>query len=353
MSLRDNADKSGNWVEEYVMRWKFLGASHSLNLSVDCINLAVFVPSNEILKSRYSENPKVSQEIRSKTILNKTKRRDPWFLDDYTINPYSGCSFNCLYCYIRGSKYGENMNEKLAIKINAPELLEKQLQIRAKKNQYGIIVMSSATDPYLQIEKETGLTRKLLEVILKYRFPLHVITKSDLVIRDFDLLKEIKKQAILPPELEGKLSQKVFITFSFSTTDNAIARIFEPGATPPDKRLQTLMTALEHGFLSGVSLMPLIPYITDTSEQLDKMFSTFKEVGAKYIFPASITLFGNGATDSKMLMLRAIQKHYPHLIEKYERFFTASDQMPDYYSIAFNKKMKELMGKYGLQNGFL
>lgn len=287
------------------------------------------------------------QEITSKTILNKTKRRDPWFLDDYTINPYSGCSFNCLYCYIRGSKYGENMSEKLAIKTNAPELLEKQLQLRAKKKQYGIIVMSSATDPYLQIEKEAGLTRKLLEIILKYRFPVHVITKSDLVVRDFDLLKEINEKAILPADLDGRLSQKVFITFSFSTTDNSIAKIFEPGATLPDKRLLTLKTALEHGFLSGVSLMPLIPYITDTTEQLEKMFGTFKEAGVKYIFPASITLFGNGTADSKTLVLRAVEKHYPHLIEKYKRFFSGSDQMPAYYTIAFNNKMKELMGGLG------
>ena len=293
------------------------------------------------------------QEILSKTILNKTRRRDPWFLDDYTINPYSGCSFNCLYCYIRGSKYGEHMEEKLSIKINAPELLEKQLKLRAKKNQYGIIVMSSATDPYLQVEKETGLTRKLLEVILKFRFPLHVITKSDLVVRDFDLLKEINAAAILPADLEGKLSQKVFITFSFSTTDNAIGKIFEPGATPPDKRLQTLRTTLEHGFLSGVSLMPLLPYITDTGEHLEKMFSAFKETRVKYIFPASITLFGNGTADSKTLVLRAVGKHYPHLLEKYERFFSASDQMPAYYSAAFKKKMKELSEKYGLRNSII
>ena len=290
------------------------------------------------------------QEIISKTILNKTKRRDPWFLDDYTINPYSGCSFNCLYCYIRGSKYGEHMEEKLGIKINAPELLEKQLQLRAKKNQYGIIVLSSATDPYLQAEKETMLTRKLLEIILKYRFPLHVITKSDLVIRDFDLLKQINEQAILPPDLENKLSQKVFITFSFSTIDNAIAKIFEPGATPPDKRLQTLKTTLEHGFLSGVSLMPLLPYITDTTEHLEKMFSTFKEAGVKYIFPASITLFGNGTADSKTLVLRAVEKHYLHLLEKYKQFFAASNQMPFHYTNAFNKKMKEMGGKFGLRN---
>src|SRR5256885_10043217 len=100
-------------------------------------------------------------EIQVKSILNKTKRRDSWFLDDYTINPYSGCAFNCLYCYIRGSKYGIHMEEKLAVKSNALEVLEKQLSNRAKKGQHGIIVLSSATDPYLQVEKEIQLTRKI------------------------------------------------------------------------------------------------------------------------------------------------------------------------------------------------
>src|SRR5258707_14792974 len=111
-------------------------------------------------------------EIQVKSILNKTKRRDPWFLDDYTLNPYSGCSFNCLYCYIRGSKYGVHMEDRLSVKTNAVELLEKELSRRAKKGEYGIIVVSSATDPYLQFEKELRLTRKLLEVILKFRFPV-------------------------------------------------------------------------------------------------------------------------------------------------------------------------------------
>lgn len=293
------------------------------------------------------------QEIISKTILNKTKRRDPWFLDDYTLNPYSGCSFNCLYCYIRGSKYGEHMEEKLSIKINAADLLEKQLRLRAKKNEYGIIVLSSATDPYLQAEKETRLTRSLLEIILKYRFPLHVITKSDLVVRDFDLLKSIEANAILPAELEGKVSQKVFITFSFSTLDHSVAKIFEPGATPPDLRLMTLKAAAEHGFLTGVSMMPLLPYISDTSVHFEKMFSAFKDAGAKYVFPASLTLFGNGTADSKTLVLRAIEKHYPHLLEKYRKFFSGSDRMPSYYTSALTKKMKEMSTTYGLRDSIL
>lgn len=290
------------------------------------------------------------QRIESKTILNKTKKRDSWFLDDYTINPYSGCSFNCLYCYIRGSKYGEHMEEKLAVKTNAAELLDKQLALRAKKNQYGIIVLSSATDPYLQFEKEELLTRRLLEVILKHKFPVHIITKSDLVERDFDLLKDIEKNAILPKDLEGKLSQKSFITFSFNTLDNDIAKIFEPGATPPSKRLVTLQKTIDGGFLTGVSLMPLIPYITDTAEHLKKMFSTFKKLGVHYIFPASITLFGNESSDSKTLMLRAIEKHYPELLEKYHQFFDKSNEMPRFYQQAFNKKMQELLKEYGLRN---
>ena len=287
--------------------------------------------------------------IQSKTILNKTKKRDPWFLDDYTINPYSGCSFNCLYCYIRGSKYGEHMEDKLSIKTNAVELLEKQLALRAKKGQYGIIVLSSSTDPYLQFEKEYKLTRKLLEVILHYRFPVHIITKSDLVTRDFDLLKKIEKSAILPPDLEGKISQRSFITFSFNTLDDAVAKIFEPGATLPSIRLQTLQKTLNYGFLSGVSMMPFIPFISDTTESLEKMFSTFKEVGAQYVFPATITLFGEGKSDSKILMLRAIEKHYPHLLEKYHQFFDHANQLPTFYQKAFYQKMDELMQKYNLK----
>ncbi|MGB3074219.1 MAG: radical SAM protein [Chitinophagales bacterium] len=283
-------------------------------------------------------------------MLIKTKRRDNWFLDDYTINPYSGCSFNCLYCYIRGSKYGIHMEEKLSIKSNALEVLEKQLQNRSKKNQHGIIVLSSATDPYLQFEKETKLTRGILELILQYRFPLHVITKSDLVLRDLDLLKAIGENALLPADLEEKLSHKVFITFSFSTIDDHVAGIFEPGATPPSLRLHTLQAILNAGLASGVNLMPLLPYISDTTEHLELMFSTFSNLGIKYIFPATITLFGNTPSDSKTLVFRAIEKHYPHLMEKYERLFADGTQLPAYYREAFSKKTNTLCAAFGIKN---
>lgn len=290
------------------------------------------------------------REISAKTILNKKKKPDEWFLDDYTLNPYSGCSFNCLYCYIRGSKYGIHMEEKLAVKINAVELLEKQLQNLAKKNKYGVIVLASATDPYLQIEKDTGLTRKLLEVILKYHFPLHVVTKSDLVIRDFDLLSEIDKNAILPPNLEGKTNHGVFITFSFSTLDHSVAKIIEPGATSPSERLKTLEQTSSAGFHCGVSMMPLLPFISDTEEQMDTMLAAFKKAGSKYVFPASLTLFGNGPADSKTLMFRAIEKHYPDLLGRYKNLFADDFRIATNYQRELFEKTNRLLKKHGIKN---
>ncbi len=285
------------------------------------------------------------KEIEVKSVLNKTKRRDSWFLDDYTFNPYSSCGFNCLYCYIRGSKYGSNLEESLSVKVNAIELLDKQLSRRAKKDQYGFIVVSSATDPYQKIEKEYKITRSALEVILKYKFPVHIITKSDMVVRDYDLLKSIDQQARLPKGLET-LGRGSIITFSFSSLDNTIGKIFEPGATLPSARLVALQKTLQEGFLSGVSLMPLLPYISDTKENLDLMFNKFRDLGTHYVMPATITLFGHDKADSKVLMLNVIAKHFPELLAKYQRFFHNNHEMPQYYRNAFYKKMKELSNQY-------
>lgn len=293
------------------------------------------------------------REVEVKTILNKTKKRDSWFLDDYTVNMYSSCSFNCLYCYIRGSKYGANLETSLSVKTNAIELLDKQLAHRAKKGQYGIIVLSSATDPYLQIERKYELTRHALEVIAKHRFPVHIITKSDLITRDFDLLEQIRDNAILPDDLKHELQTGVIVSFSFSTLQDEVGKIFEPGATKPSLRLATLDKTLQAGFLSGVSLMPMLPFISDTAEQLEHTFDTFSEMEVDYVLPAALTLYGNGPADSKTLMLNAIAKHYPQLLEKYQKYFASSYEMPEYYRTAFYNKMQELLQKYQLNNSIL
>ena len=293
------------------------------------------------------------KEIKVKSVLNRKKKRDSWFLDDYTLNLYSSCSFNCLYCYIRGSKYGHNLESSLSVKINAIEILERQLRNRAKKGQHGIIVLSSATDPYLQIEKKYELTRQALQLIASYRFPVHLVTKSDMIRRDYDLLKQIDETAIIPEDLQGRLDRGVMISYSFSTLDDRIGKIFEPGATAPSLRLVSVKETIAQGFLTGISMMPLLPFISDTTASLHQLYSNFKEMGVDYLMPATITLFGDGKADSKALMMHAIRKHFPELERRYQKYFAHGSNIPAYYQDAFYRKMKELGAAYAIRDRIL
>ena len=287
------------------------------------------------------------QEIQVKSVLNKHKKRDTWFLDDYSANFYSGCSYNCLYCYIRGSKYGKNLEDKLSVKINGLDLFEKQLKKRADKGEYGFIVLSSITDPYLPVEEKYELTRSALEIILKYRFPVHIITKSTLVERDFELLKEIDATALLPQDLRH-LNRGSLLTFSYSSLDSKIGQIFEPGAPPPIDRLNTQKKAVDYGLYTGVALMPLLPFISDTTKHLDYMFGCFQDTKVKYVLPATLGLYGKGKYDSKYMVLKAVEKYYPHLLERYQGYFSKSHGLPEFYKQAFKKKMKAMCNQYNL-----
>ena len=288
------------------------------------------------------------KEVRS--ILNKHKKRDSWFLDDYSINPYEGCGFNCTYCYVHGSKYGENLADKIIIKKDAVAILDKQLANRAKKNEYGIIAVGSATDAYMQAEEEVGLTREFLKVILKHRFPVFISTKSDLIVRDFELLSQIDKAAILPEDLKLNPGRGVIISFSFSTLDEKLAKQIEPGAPSPQKRLATLQQCSEHGILCGVNAMPLLPFISDTDEELEKMIAAAKQYGANYILVAGLTLFGNDARDSKQLVFKFLKNNYPDLVEKYEKMYGSVYYPSSQYQHQLKKRADALCVKYKINN---
>ena len=116
-----------------------------------------------------------------KSVLNKQKQRDSWFLTEYSVNAYEGCSCNCLYCYVRGSKYGENMDNGLAVKSNVLEVLEKQLLAKAKKGQYGIVVVGSATDAYLHHEEKWRLTEGMPKLCLILRAERSPSTRANCV----------------------------------------------------------------------------------------------------------------------------------------------------------------------------
>ena len=263
------------------------------------------------------------RELQVKSVLNRHERRDDWFLVDYSINPYEGCAFNCIYCYIKGSKYGENIGDGLAVKANAPYLLEKQLRPRAKKGEYGFIALSSASDPYQPAEAELGMTRKLLEIILTQRFPVSVLTRSALVLRDIDILKEIDTNAILPPDLRARPGRGAMVSTSISTLDTEVAKAVEPGAPPPEARLDTVRKCREAGLLVGINFMPVLPFISDTEPQVEGMVKAASDCGADFIFVAGMTLFGFGPGDSRTLYYNFLKRKFPELIPKYDNLFGA------------------------------
>ncbi|HDM77082.1 MAG TPA: radical SAM protein [Deltaproteobacteria bacterium] len=289
-------------------------------------------------------------EIRAKSILNRHRKRDDWFLDDYSANPYSGCSFNCIYCYIRGSKYGTD-KQGISVKVNGPELLRKQLKRRAEEGEYGIIALGSATEPYMPIEEKYRLTRKFLEVILEFRFPVEVGTRSTLIIRDLDLLKEIDRNAVLPEDLKVKPGRGAIVIFSFSTLDADLAGIFEPGAPEPEERLETMKRCSEAGLLAGAAFIPVLPFLSDSEEALDEMMRKARDYGARFVFVGGLTLFGNRPSDCRMTYFRTLERHFPELVLSYKRLFLGSFAPPRSYQRELEKRARELAFKYGLQYG--
>ena len=169
-----------------------------------------------------------------------------------------------------------------------------------------------------------------------------------MVTRDFDLLQEIDRNAVLPADLQ-QLKRGTLITFSFSTLDAETGKLFEPGATASSDRLEAVKAAKSNGFKTGISLMPLLPYISDTDESLQSMFQTFSDVPVDYIFPATITMFGEGKADSKTLVMNAIQKHYPELYPEYMKLFKA-DYLPYAYRNEVDRRTKLLCKQYGIQH---
>ncbi len=291
--------------------------------------------------------------IRVKSILNKHKFRDSWFLDEYSVNPYQGCSCNCLYCYIRGSKYGENMEDKLAYKENLLEILEKQLKNAACKGKYGFVAVGTATDAYMPVEEKYQLTRTCLELLLKYHFPVFISSKSDLITRDFDLLKKIDATAILPSDLQPVLKHGVILSVSLSTLNEKISDMLEPGAIGPEKRLSILEKCIEAGFLAGVNAIPLLPFISDTYDELEKMISKAKESGAEYLLAGSLCLFGKEKADSKTLYYKFLERSHPQLIPQYDQLYAGNQFPPRSYQQELSEKAAVLCKKYQIRSRIL
>jgi DNA repair photolyase len=293
------------------------------------------------------------KEINVKTILNKSKTRDDLFLGNYTLNPYAGCSMDCIYCYTRGSKYGGNYGVVVRAKSNAVPILKKQLKNSIRRNERGIIILGSAADPYPPVEKDLNLTREILGIIKRYKFPIHILTKSKLIIRDMDILDGIKEVAILPDELSDKLDNGVIMSFSFSTVDEKLSKIIEPGAPSPIARLETMKKYSEAGFKTGIINMPILPFLSDSEEDIKSMVKTAKKYGAHYVLYAGLTLYGNAPDDCKTLYFNFLRDNYPDLLLDYEKLFKGSIASPKSYQRDLGLRFNEVSNRYGIKNNII
>lgn len=251
------------------------------------------------------------REDEAKTILRKQKKIESWFLTSYGMNLYRGCAHNCVYCDGRSEKYqvdGE-FGEDVIVKINAIELLIRELDPRRKRTPFkkGYVgVGGGVGDSYQPVEKKYELTRKTLHLLYEKKFPVHILTKSTLVKRDIDILKKINEQ------------NRVIVSFSFSSADNKISSVFEPGVPSPSERLETIRFFKKDGIACGMYLMPVIPFITDTPKQIENTVKKAKEAGIDFIIFSGMTLKDGRQKDYFMDVL---QQNYPELAVNYHNIY--------------------------------
>ncbi|MCD4832173.1 MAG: radical SAM protein [Bacteroidales bacterium] len=278
------------------------------------------------------------REIKAKSLLRKHKKIDSWFVARYGMNLYRGCLHNCAYCDGRAEGYyveGE-FGKDIDVKINAPELLQKELDPKRKRIPFkkGFIMIGGGVgDSYNVLDKKYELSRKILNIVSDYDFPVHVLTKSTLVKRDIDILHAINQKS------------KAIISFSFSGVDDNICKIFEPGVPPATERLETISFFKKEGFPVGVFMMPVIPFITDLPDQMENSIRKFKEAGVDFIIFGGMTLKEGRQQD---YFYKVLKENYPDLLHQYEMIYKgdkwggASHQ---YYE-SINKLFLELACKY-------
>ncbi len=241
-------------------------------------------------------------EIEARVLLSRVRQPDSWFGLSYNMNVYRGCPHACIYCDTRSECYDVGDLSHIRVKVNAVDRLRDELP---RKRLRGTIGTGSMSDPYQPLEAERNLTGRALAVIAEHRFPVHVYTKSGLVTRDIPVLRRIARVYAA-------------ISFSVTTTDDALAAKLEPGATPPSGRFRAMKQLADSGILTGVIMMPVLPFITDTGESVAAIVDRARDAGASYIVPCFSMTMRDHQRD---YYYRQLDRLFPGLRAEYERRF--------------------------------
>jgi DNA repair photolyase len=278
------------------------------------------------------------KEIEAKSILRKHKKIDSWFVSHYGLNLYRGCTHNCVYCDGRSERYyvdGE-FGEDVSVKVNAIDILRRELDPKRKRVPFKrsfMILGGGVGDSYQPIEKRYQLSRKALQLFYEYNFPVHVLTKSNLIKRDIDILKKINAQS------------RVVVSYSFSSVDEELSAIVEPGVPSPDERLETIALLTKEGIACGMFLLPVIPFITDKPELMEETIKRANQVGIDFIIFGGMTLKDGKQKDYFFNMLK---KNFPELTTEYVNIYRGNKwgaAIKEYYG-SINQVYHIIMEKY-------
>ena len=280
-----------------------------------------------------------------RSILNRCdSNRVPF---EWTINPYRGCEFACKYCYARYThEYmeldGGEFEKKIYVKKDAAALLAQDVSRKysyASEESHGErpdhIAIGTATDPYQPAEREYGVTRTCLEELAKREgMSISIITKSNQIVRDIDVLKQIAERSSLQ------------IDITVTTLRPRLARLLEPRAPQPRLRLRAVKELREAGLAVGVSASPLLPGITDGEGELEAVAAAAREAGAQWFFSGVLFLMPSSAKQ----FLPFVRERFPRLARQYERWYAKNGYAPEEYRRKASERVARLRRKYGFQS---
>ena len=279
--------------------------------------------------------------LKTKTILSKVKNGEEWYGVDYNMNLYRGCSHGCIYCDSRSNCYHIDNFDVPKGKENALTILESEL---SKRKDHGVIGIGSMSDTYNPMELKYEQTRGALKLISKYNFGVSIDTKSDLILRDLDILKEINSK------------NNVIIKFTITTPHDELSRIIEPRVCASSKRFEAIKKLSNSGIFTGIMLNPVLPFITDKEEDIKLLVKLAHESGAKFIHTyMGMTLRENQKDyyfdkldihfkGLKEKYIKCYRDSYDCIVPNYKRLYEVFTNECDKYGILYN--MKDIIKAY-------
>ena len=267
--------------------------------------------------------------IKAKTILQKCKDSS-WFGNEYNMNLYRGCCHGCIYCDSRSECYQIQDFDKVRAKENAAEILRDELR---RKIRPGIIGTGSMSDPYNPFEREERLTEKSLMLIDAYGFGVTVITKSTLITRDIPLYKQIAEHS------------PVLCKMTVTTADDELSRLVEPRVAVSSERFDALAKMSEAGLFTGITLMPVLPFIEDSEDNIRTIVRRAHECGVRCIYPAfGMTL----RAGNREYFYQKLDENFPGMKARYIRQYGNSYECPSPNARRLWKVFTDECGKYGI-----